>query len=54
MPVKRKHKHAHAANIDLEAHGRAVKAKLTDTSNDAQLIACVRPWGLASWVFEGE
>ena len=52
MPVK--HKHAHAVNIDLEAHGRAVKAKLTDTSNDAQLIACVRPCGLASCVFQGE
>ena len=54
MPVKRKRKHAPAANIALEAHGRAVKAKLTDTSNDAQLVACVRPGGLAPWVFEGE
>jgi hypothetical protein len=52
MPVKREH--AHAANIDLEAHGRAVKAKLADTSNDAQLIACVRPCELASCVFQGE
>ena len=53
MPVKRGHTRAAETTTDMR-RDKAVRTKHCDASNDAQLIACVRYWGLASWVFEGQ